>query len=264
MTALFDTTGRRLRLVLLMSACAVWLISPKRSLAADDEIPVPESQSATPTIPPSDTEPAAKSAAPEDSANDTEGEDDSDSLEQATRHVQQALRAMQAARQRIEQSDTGTQTQQLQEQAVQNLERVLEIARQQQKKRGSQSQQNSSTQSKPSGSQQKSSGPPERQNGQQKSAGKNSDNGDTTGSPTNRRRAGEDGDAEDRADVARIPAAELARRRQAIKDVWGHLPPHVRDAMLNNLSEKYLPKYEDLVKKYYEELAEKNRKRNGK
>ena len=49
--------------------------------------------------------------------------------------------------------------------------------------------------------------------------------------------------------------------RQAVKDV-GHLPPHIREAMLNSVSEKYLPKYEDLVKKYYEDLAEKSRKHN--
>jgi aspartate aminotransferase-like enzyme len=53
-----------------------------------------------------------------------------------------------------------------------------------------------------------------------------------------------------------------------IKDVWGHLPPHVREAMLNSMSEKYLPKYEELVKKYYEALAQKtkteNRKKTGK
>jgi hypothetical protein len=33
--------------------------------------------------------------------------------------------------------------------------------------------------------------------------------------------------------------------------------------MQNAFSENYLPKYEDLVKKYYEALAEKNRKRQA-
>jgi len=53
-----------------------------------------------------------------------------------------------------------------------------------------------------------------------------------------------------------------------IETNWGHLPPHVREAMLNSISEKYLPKYEELVKKYYDALAQKrtaeNRKKTGK
>ena len=49
-----------------------------------------------------------------------------------------------------------------------------------------------------------------------------------------------------------------------IKDVWGHLPPHLREAMQSTFNDKYLPKYEDLVKTYFEALAEKNRKRTGK
>jgi hypothetical protein len=50
-------------------------------------------------------------------------------------------------------------------------------------------------------------------------------------------------------------------KERVVKDVWGHLPPHLRDQLLNVYGEKYLPKYEELVRKYYEVLAEQSRTR---
>ncbi len=47
------------------------------------------------------------------------------------------------------------------------------------------------------------------------------------------------------------------------KEVWGHLPPALRRELLNVYSEKYIPQYEDLVRRYYESLAEGNRRRNS-
>ena len=55
---------------------------------------------------------------------------------------------------------------------------------------------------------------------------------------------------------ARERAAALARRRALIDEVWGHLPPAMRERLLNVGSEKLLPKYEDLIRRYYEALAE--------
>lgn len=57
----------------------------------------------------------------------------------------------------------------------------------------------------------------------------------------------------------RSAAEEEARQRMA-KDVWGHLPPALRQELLNVYSEKFLPKYDAMVRKYYEALAEQNRK----
>ena len=51
-------------------------------------------------------------------------------------------------------------------------------------------------------------------------------------------------------------AAEDAKRRQKLEmDIWGHLPPHVREELLNTYGEKMLPKYEHLVKQFYEALS---------
>ena len=38
--------------------------------------------------------------------------------------------------------------------------------------------------------------------------------------------------------------------------VWGHLPARQRDRMRSRFSERFLPQYEQLVKQYYEALAE--------
>ena len=50
-------------------------------------------------------------------------------------------------------------------------------------------------------------------------------------------------------------------KQRLAKDVWGHLPPQLRQELLNVYSEKYLPKYEDMVRRYYEALADESRTR---
>ena len=44
-----------------------------------------------------------------------------------------------------------------------------------------------------------------------------------------------------------------------VRDVWGHLPPALRRELLNVYQDKYLPKYDDLVRRYFESLAEEGR-----
>lgn len=58
---------------------------------------------------------------------------------------------------------------------------------------------------------------------------------------------------------ARERATALARRRALIDEVWGHLPPAMRERLLNVSTEKLLPKYEGLIRRYYEALAEPDR-----
>jgi hypothetical protein len=53
----------------------------------------------------------------------------------------------------------------------------------------------------------------------------------------------------------RREAAEL-KRKKLQTDVWGHLPEHLREQLLNTYSERMLPKYENLVRQFYERLSE--------
>lgn len=68
------------------------------------------------------------------------------------------------------------------------------------------------------------------------------------------------GDTSESKEKQKLAAAEEARRKLS-QDVWGHLPPHLRQQLLNMYSDKYLPKYHDLVQQYFESLAQqKSRK----
>ncbi len=64
--------------------------------------------------------------------------------------------------------------------------------------------------------------------------------------------------SDERTDSERKAAAEAARKKKLEIDVWGHLPSHLRDQLLNTYGERMLPKYEHLVKQFYEALSEQN------
>lgn len=62
--------------------------------------------------------------------------------------------------------------------------------------------------------------------------------------------------SEERSDAERKAAEEAARKKKLDMDVWGHLPPHLREKLLNTYGERTLPKYQQLVKQFYESLSE--------
>lgn len=53
----------------------------------------------------------------------------------------------------------------------------------------------------------------------------------------------------------RKAAEEAERRRKLEMDVWGHLPAHLREELLSTYGNRMLPKYEQLVKQFYEALS---------
>lgn len=60
----------------------------------------------------------------------------------------------------------------------------------------------------------------------------------------------------ERTESERKASEEAARKKKLEMDVWGHLPPHLRDQLLNTYGERMLPKYQQLVKQFYEALSE--------
>ncbi len=183
-------------------------------------------------------------------------------MRQATEEIdrlERAIDGMREAQKRITAADTSGETQKIQQQVVKDLQDLLAMLKKQQSRHQGQSQSRKRDQNQQQSERQKMQ---KDQNDPQNSRSKK--NSDKSGDPRDsRRNDGKSADSQERTDPARV-AAEKARRAQMVKDVWGHLPPHVREAMLNSVSEKYLPKYEELVKKYYEALAEQNRKKTGK
>jgi hypothetical protein len=83
----------------------------------------------------------------------------------------------------------------------------------------------------------------------------------STGDGGKRTSAGKSGDSSPRVDKADAEGARLRPGEDLVKNVWGHLPPAVRQRMLNAYNDKTLPKYADLVRRYYEALAESDRKK---
>jgi hypothetical protein len=67
--------------------------------------------------------------------------------------------------------------------------------------------------------------------------------------------AGTDGGGGGRDPKGTNPAAEM------YKDTWGHLPEKMRQEMDSYFKEKFMPKYNDLLKQYYSNIAEQNKKK---
>jgi hypothetical protein len=51
-------------------------------------------------------------------------------------------------------------------------------------------------------------------------------------------------------------AVQFADREGLHKNLWGHLPPHIREQMLQAHSDEFLPQYELEIEEYFRRLAE--------
>ena len=60
--------------------------------------------------------------------------------------------------------------------------------------------------------------------------------------------------------AAETSATNPAMRQTMIKNLWGQLPPHAREQMLQMHSDEFLPKYELEIEKYFKRLAEEDDK----
>jgi hypothetical protein len=49
---------------------------------------------------------------------------------------------------------------------------------------------------------------------------------------------------------------EKSSAEEALRAVWGHLPPKLREAMENVKADEFLPKYDRLIEEFYRRLAE--------
>jgi len=185
----------------------------------------------------------------------------------AVEELERAISGMRTASRRIEERDLSANTVDLQRQVLKDLETVLAQLKRQKSPPPSSSEQDQKP-TDPKDGHEKASGqragknrPEKTPESSQNADGANRKPKGGQGSPS-RSEAEKARESSERQE-ARRSAADDDRRQKMIKDVWGHLPPHLREAMLNSFSEKYLPEYEELVKRYYEALAEKNRKRSG-
>jgi hypothetical protein len=169
--------------------------------------------------------------------------------------LDEAVAAMREVSQRLGQLNRSEETEQLQDGIVTNIDALIEklknlpppsLSSSSENSDSDPSDSDSTSQGQKQGSKPKPQQAPQEQNGADSTAG---------GAPQPKTgKAGES--TEQNLRQARERAAALARRRALIDEVWGHLPPAMRERLLNVGSEKLLPKYEDLIRRYYEALAE--------
>ena len=150
--------------------------------------------------------------------------------------LQRAIEGMRSAQQSIEQQDTSRKTRDLQKQVIKDLETLIKLARQR------------PPNSDPSQSQPRS---PSQQRKKQKSK--------TEKSHAQKDKKDQSPDSEDRNDSEKDNQAKFARRRLRPGDIWGHLPSKLREKLQQHYNENYLPQYDDLVRRYFQALAEQGR-----
>ncbi|HEV3304609.1 MAG TPA: hypothetical protein VG055_33470 [Planctomycetaceae bacterium] len=164
--------------------------------------------------------------------------------------VEPIVKRMKAAQTRLKDGDTGPDTRGIQEQVVQDLEKLIDAA-------SRQSDSSRSSQKSPPGK-----SPKESENGspqQSQAAPRSGADGAsaTTGGAAPGRHGG-----------ARTPRVGQARvaitgHGSLVREVWGHLPPAVRERVPVNFSETVLPAYDELVRRYFEALLEESPRGKG-
>ena len=167
--------------------------------------------------------------------------------------VLETLAQMRKAEKRLTDSDTGEQTRAAQQDVLDNLDKLIDRAQQQENRRNQRRQQQQNQQS----SQQQQSQQNQSQSSQQ-SGGQDSTQRNRQQSGGGRRQSGENSqDATATVETGEAVDAKLARQRQVlIQEIWGHLPPRLRNRVLNLNDEKFLPKYEDLIRNYFRAISE--------
>lgn len=149
-----------------------------------------------------------------------------------------AWTGMSDASKRIAQSRTGKTTGQLQQAAIDSLDRLIKTARR------VQAESNDGN----AGSKKR----PNNKAGTKQNSSSKTGSGKKSGDP---KKKNNDSDPGVRKSPAQLQKQRAARRDRLIQEVWGHLPEHVKQQLRNVAGEKYLPKYKPLINKYFESLA---------
>jgi hypothetical protein len=100
---------------------------------------------------------------------------------------------------------------------------------------------------------QKSGGPPS--SSAKQPGGQAAKPAETPGEPTEQPAS----DSSTRLRKEKTAPVDPARNQQLLKDVWGHLPAHLRQQMEQSANEEFLPKYSLEIADYYRALVERRR-----
>jgi hypothetical protein len=165
--------------------------------------------------------------------------------------LDRAVRNMRDISSRLDQRDVSEETTKLQTSVLSDIDALIERLKNQPPPQQSPNQNpsNDNSNQQPQDRQ----GQPRPQNGQQDQTGTQQQGTQ----PQAGQSSGKSAESEtEQQREKRDAESALNIRRALINEVWGHLPPSVREKLLNVPSEKLLPQYDTLIRRYYESLAE--------
>ena len=184
-------------------------------------------------------EPDAKNEPTDETMGEDIGQGPEDSLQRIGQHmrrVEQLIARQSAAEKPVSPERAG----QMQQDIVKDLAKLIEAAEKQRQQQGS-----SSKKSKDD------KGIAQREQIKQSQA-----SGSKQGNADSNKPARESTDRLGRNDVQR---PDMDQMKGLMKDLWGQLPAHAREQMLQTSPEEFLPRYELLIEKYYKRLAEQQK-----
>lgn len=141
---------------------------------------------------------------------------------------------MRTSEQLLGESHTGEETQQLQQQIVADLDRLIQQVQQQSR--------SPSKSSKPSASRSRGAPQPQR----------------PTARPSSQPADAPARDSTDQMRADEVRKAQMGELKKSLDRLWGDLPERARDEALQSLGDTFLPKYDSQIRKYFERLGEQN------
>ncbi|MFO1023200.1 MAG: hypothetical protein U0903_21300 [Planctomycetales bacterium] len=175
--------------------------------------------------------------------------------------VEKILKGMQLSETKVRSSDTSKETLETQKQIVKDLDALIKALQQQQNQQPPPSSSPQQNQQQQDQNQQQNQSQQERQQAQPQNSREQQEaerqrqqrrNAQTRSEADKSRESGP------RKETKTNSKPEEGSTAAYEKDVWGHLPPAMRRELLNIYREKFIPKYDEMVRKYYEALSEGN------
>lgn len=184
--------------------------------------------------------------------------------------LDRTVKAMRQVGKKLDEGDTSDETRDLQVGILDDIDALIEKLKnpppQQQSKPNQEppQDQTQNPQLQPQNSGPKPNSQPKTPSGQQPQSKPGSEqSGSGAGKTSQKNENKEAGESTEEArQKAQARATALARRRALINEFWGHLRPSVREKLLNVGSDKMLPHYEELIRRYYESLTDSGQKTN--
>ena len=181
---------------------------------------------------------------------------------------EQITKDMQAAERKLKELDPGADTQQHQDRALKNLDKLLDQARNpppsDQQQQQQQSKGKSSGKGKGKGQQQQlSRSEQRRQRRQQMQLSRNQQGQRRPGQQDQDQMAQNqqnDQQRDPRFGGGNTPRGKGEPPKEGIKDIWGHLPESLRQEVDHYYRTRFMPKYQELLQQYYNRLAEQDKR----